>query len=108
MSITLLATYYLWPVSLPLLQIVSNGVYKSIEHRVSSNFSKERLSVATFYSLNLNSEVGPAKSLIGPHNPAVFQRVMLEKYFRDFFARKLEGKSYLEHMRIESEGDHSC
>ncbi|KAL0542710.1 hypothetical protein IC582_017784 [Cucumis melo] len=91
-----------------IMEIVSNGVYKSIEHRVSSNFSKERLSVATFYSLNLNSEVGPAKSLIGPHNPAVFQRVMLEKYFRDFFARKLEGKSYLEHMRIESEGDHSC
>ncbi|XP_038883132.1 protein SRG1-like [Benincasa hispida] len=91
-----------------IMEIVSNGVYKSIEHRVSLNCSKERLSVATFYSSNLNSELGPAKSLVGPHNPAVFRRVMLEKYFKDFFARKLEGKSYLEHMRIENEGDHVC
>ena len=106
--INLLAIYCVWPASLPLLQIVSNGVYKSIEHRVSLNFSKERLSVATFHSSNLNSELGPANSLVGPHNPAVFRRVMLEKYFKDFFARKLEGKSYLEQMRIENMGDHAC
>lgn len=91
-----------------IMEIVSNGVYKSIEHRVSLNFSKERLSVATFHSSNLNSELGPANSLVGPHNPAVFRRVMLEKYFKDFFARKLEGKSYLEQMRIENMGDHAC
>ncbi|CAK9321152.1 unnamed protein product [Citrullus colocynthis] len=88
-----------------IMEIVSNGVYKSIEHRVSLNCSKERLSVATFYSSNLNSEFGPAKSLVGPHNPAVFRRVMLEKYFKDFFACKLEGKSYIERMRIENEGN---
>ena len=84
------------------LQIVSNGIYRSIEHRAMVNSTKERLSIATFYSSNLDSELGPAPSLIGPGNPANFRRVPLEKYFKEFFARKLSGKSYLDFMRIEN------
>ncbi|KAF3450452.1 hypothetical protein FNV43_RR06534 [Rhamnella rubrinervis] len=84
-----------------IMEIVSNGTYRSIEHRATVNTSKERLSVATFYSSNLDSELGPAHSILGPQNPAIFRRVPTEKYFKDFFARKLNGKSYLDFMRIE-------
>lgn len=65
------------------------------------NSSQERLSVATFYSSNLDSELGPAHSILGPENPPIFRRVPMEKYFKDFFARKLDGKSYVDFMRIE-------
>lgn len=68
------------------------------------NSSQERLSVATFYSSNLDSELGPAHSILGPQNPPIFGRVPTEKYFKDFFARKLDGKSYLDFMRIEDGG----
>ncbi|WMV15703.1 hypothetical protein MTR67_009088 [Solanum verrucosum] len=78
-----------------LQKIVSNGVYRSIEHRAIVNSNKERLSVATFYSSNLDSELGPAHSLTGPNNPPIFRKVPVDKYFKDFFARKLDGKSYL-------------
>ncbi|KAF4347021.1 hypothetical protein G4B88_011448 [Cannabis sativa] len=71
------------------MEIVSNGTYKSIEHRATVNSSKERLSVATFYSSKLDSELGPALSIIGPENPAIFRRVPIENYFKEFFARKL-------------------
>ena len=83
------------------LQIVSNGIYRSIEHRAIVNSTKERLSVATFYSSKLDSELGPALSLIGPNNPATFWRVPLEKYLKEFFAQKLNGKAYLDFMRIK-------
>ncbi|PON54609.1 Oxoglutarate/iron-dependent dioxygenase [Parasponia andersonii] len=86
-----------------IMEIVSNGIYRSIEHRATVNSSKERLSVATFYSSKLDSELGPARSIIGPQNPAIFRRVPIEKYFKDFFARKLSGKSYLDFMRVENE-----
>lgn len=79
---------------------MSNGIYKSIEHRATVNSMKERLSVATFYSSKLDTELGPAPSLIGPNSPAIFRRVPLEKYFKEFFARKLNGKAYLDFMRI--------
>lgn len=87
------------------MQIVSNGIYRSIEHRATVNSTKERLSIATFYSSKLDSELGPAASLIGPHNPAIFKKVPLEKYFKEFFARKLSGKSYLDFMKIEDGED---
>ncbi|KAG5622252.1 hypothetical protein H5410_007470 [Solanum commersonii] len=72
-----------------MMEIVSNGVYKSIEHRAIVNSNKERLSVATFSTFNLDSELGPAHSLIGPNNPPIFRRVVVQKYLQDFFARKL-------------------
>ncbi|KAM3748492.1 hypothetical protein ACB098_05G113100 [Castanea mollissima] len=56
-----------------IMEIVSNGIYQSIEHRAIVNSTKERLSIATFYSSNLDSELGPAASLIGPGNPANFR-----------------------------------
>lgn len=87
-----------------ILEIVSNGVYRSIEHRATVNSAKERLSIATFYSSNLDSELGPATSLVGPDRPAVFQRVPIDKYFKEFFARKLNGKAYLDFMKNEVEG----
>lgn len=85
------------------LQIFTSGEYRSIEHRAIVNSDKERLSVATFYSSNLDSELGPAPSLIGADNPAIFRTVPIEMYFKEFFARKLNGKSYLDFMKIEGE-----
>ncbi|XAR66641.1 Codeine 3-O-demethylase [Bertholletia excelsa] len=85
-----------------IMEIVSNGVYKSIEHRATVNSTKERLSIATFYSSNLESELGPARSLVGLDNPAIFRRIPIEEYFKGFFARKLDGKSYLHFMKIET------
>ncbi|ESR62843.1 hypothetical protein CICLE_v10015853mg [Citrus x clementina] len=84
-----------------IMEIVSNGIYRSIEHRALVNSSKERLSIATFYSSRLDSELGPAPSLIGPSNPAIFRRMPLEEYFKEFFARRLNGKAYLDFMRVD-------
>ncbi|KAL5715837.1 hypothetical protein ACHQM5_017605 [Ranunculus cassubicifolius] len=83
-----------------IMEIVSNGAYRSIEHRATVNSSNERLSIATFYSTKLDAELGPAQSLTSLHNPALFKTVPVEKYFKDFFARKLDGKSYLDFIRL--------
>ncbi|KAJ4849965.1 hypothetical protein Tsubulata_004858 [Turnera subulata] len=83
-----------------IMEIVSNGTYRSIEHRAIVNSSKERISVATFYTSKLESVIGPASSIIGAGIPAIFRRVLTEKYLKDYFARRLEGKSYLDFMKI--------
>ncbi|PHT90125.1 hypothetical protein T459_05238 [Capsicum annuum] len=89
------------------LQILSNGVYRSIEHRAVVNSNQERLSLATFYIFNLDSELGPAHSLTGPNNPPIFRRIRVGKYLQDFFARKLDGKSFIDRMRVEMKDDKS-
>lgn len=78
-------------------------MYRSIEHRATVNWVKERLSVAMFYSPRLDGEMGPAPSLVTLEKPALFKRIGVTDYFRGFFSRELNGKSYLDVMRIQNE-----
>ncbi|XP_011085300.1 protein SRG1-like [Sesamum indicum] len=82
------------------LEIVTNGAYRSIEHRATVNSKKERLSIATFLSPNLDGQLGPASSLVTPQTPANFKTIGVTEYFKGLFSRKLAGKSYLDLMRI--------
>ncbi|XP_027341599.1 protein SRG1-like [Abrus precatorius] len=84
-----------------ILEIITNGIYRSIEHRATVNSEKERLSIATFYSPNQDGMMGPATSLITEQTPAQFKRIGVKEYFKCLFSRKLEGKSYVDAMRIE-------
>ncbi|KAL0406589.1 UNVERIFIED_CONTAM: protein SRG1 [Sesamum latifolium] len=83
-----------------ILEILTNGAYKSIEHRAIVNSKKERLSVATFLMPDLDGDLGPAASLITPGTPEKFKRIGVTEYFKGYFSRELVGKSYLDLMRI--------
>ncbi|GMH19417.1 hypothetical protein Nepgr_021258 [Nepenthes gracilis] len=83
-----------------ILEIITNGAYPSIEHRVVANSEKERLSIATFHSTKLDGKVGPAPSLITPETPALFKTLTVTDYYTSYFSRELDGKSFLDHMRI--------
>lgn len=79
-------------------------MYESLEHRVTVNSSKERISVAMFFNPKFEAEIGPVASLINAQNPPLFKRIGMEKYAQDYFSRRrLDGKSYLEKMRIKKE-----
>jgi isopenicillin N synthase-like dioxygenase len=65
------------------------------------NLEKERLSIATFYSPKQDSIVGPVESLITKQTSARFKTIGVEEYFQNFFARKLERKSFIDVLRIE-------
>ncbi|KAG7963594.1 hypothetical protein I3843_09G125700 [Carya illinoinensis] len=83
-----------------ILEIVTNGIYRSIEHRATVNSEKERLSIATFLSSKLKGDFGPAPSLVNADSPALFKRIGLLDYLKGHFSRKLDGKSYIDTMRI--------
>lgn len=59
-----------------LLQIISNGVYRSIEHRATANSEQERLSIAAFHSPRLTAEIGPVPSLISPEKESRGREVL--------------------------------
>ncbi|XP_041024771.1 protein SRG1-like [Juglans microcarpa x Juglans regia] len=82
------------------LEIVTNGIYRSIEHRATVNSEKERLSIATFLSPKLEGDFGPLPSLLNAESPALFKRIGAVDYLKGFFSRKLDGKSYIDSMRI--------
>ncbi|KAK7272615.1 hypothetical protein RJT34_29328 [Clitoria ternatea] len=83
------------------LEIITNGVYRSIEHRARVNSEKERISIAAFHSVRQDGVIGPAASLISEQKPAGFKRIGLAEYYRSRYARKLDGKSHLDAFKIE-------
>ncbi|KAE8703339.1 Protein SRG1 [Hibiscus syriacus] len=57
-----------------ILEIISNGRYCSVLHRVMVHPERERFSLATFSGLGFDGELGPAPSLISEQTPAKFTR----------------------------------
>ncbi|KAL3643580.1 hypothetical protein CASFOL_014395 [Castilleja foliolosa] len=82
-----------------IVEILSNGLYKSIEHRATVNSEKERISIAMFFNPKFEAEVGPSRSLLVQQTP-LFKRVIMEQFFKDFFSQKLDGKSFIEYMKV--------
>ncbi|KAI3513421.1 hypothetical protein L1887_20753 [Cichorium endivia] len=83
-----------------ILEIVTNGAYKSIEHRAVVNSQNERLSVATFLSPNLDGDISPAPSVVASERPPKFKRVTVVDYIKNVFSRELNGKSNIEQYYI--------
>ncbi|KAI3736776.1 hypothetical protein L2E82_26763 [Cichorium intybus] len=73
-----------------ILEIVTNGAYKSIQHRA----------VATFLSPNLDGHVSPAPSVVASERPPKFKRVTVVDYIKNVFSRELNGKSNIEQYYI--------
>ncbi|PWZ27906.1 Protein DMR6-LIKE OXYGENASE 2 [Zea mays] len=72
------------------LEIYSNGLYKSMLHRVRVNSTQTRISVASFHSVPAERVIGPAAELVDEANP---RRYMDTDYatFLNFLA-SAEGK----------------
>ncbi|CAH8304201.1 unnamed protein product [Eruca vesicaria subsp. sativa] len=83
-----------------ILEIITNGTYKSIEHRGIVNSEKERLSVATFHGMGMGKVVSPLKSLVERQKAALFRSVTIEEFLKVVFSRKLDGKAFLDVWRI--------
>ncbi|ERN14044.1 hypothetical protein AMTRI_Chr01g133500 [Amborella trichopoda] len=87
-----------------LLQIVSNGVYKSVEHRVLANPSKDpRISVAIFYSPGKRDDstfYGPIEELLSPQNPPKYRNFTMTEYLGTFFNKGLKRNSLLDHFKL--------
>lgn len=81
-------------------QVLSNGRYKSIEHRAMINTKRERISAAVFHSTHENSIVGPLPELV-KDGEMLYKTVGFLDFAKSFLAAKLDGKSHLECMKIE-------
>lgn len=81
---------------------MSNGEYKSIEHRAVVNPEKERLSIAVFHSPNIRAMIGPLPDIV-KENAANYKTISNEEYIKLVVTSKLDGKSLLDHMRLNQQ-----
>lgn len=76
-------------------------MYKSIEHRAVVNSEKERITVGMFFNPKFEAQVGPLTSLLSDQQPPLFRRMKSEDYVKDFFSRRLNGKTFLDYMKLQ-------
>ncbi|XP_008793200.1 probable 2-oxoglutarate-dependent dioxygenase At5g05600 [Phoenix dactylifera] len=80
------------------IQVLSNAIYKSVEHRVFVNAAEARISIALFYNPKGDLLVGPAPETVTPDRPPLYKPMTFDKY-RLFIRKKgLCGKSQVESL----------
>ena len=82
------------------LQVVSNGRYKSVEHRAITNSARARISIPTFYAPSMEAFVAPAAPLIDDEHPPLYRGFTYREYFDVFYSQGLKRKTVLEHFLI--------
>ncbi|KAL1293351.1 hypothetical protein HN51_053993 [Arachis hypogaea] len=83
------------------LQIMSNGRYKSIEHRVTANGSKTRVSVPIFVNPRPSDVIGPfLEVLASDGEKAKYKNVLYSDYVKHFFRKAHDGKMTIEYAKI--------
>ncbi|KAJ1399386.1 Oxoglutarate/iron-dependent dioxygenase [Sesbania bispinosa] len=82
------------------LQIMSNGRYKSIEHRVTANGSKIRVSVPIFVNPRPSDVIGPLPEVLASGEKAMYKNVLYSDYVRHFFKKAHDGKMTVEYAKI--------
>ncbi|CAN6707662.1 unnamed protein product [Malus baccata var. baccata] len=71
--------------------IVSNGEYRSVDHRVLANSSREpRVSIAMFFNVSRKDDsYGPLPELVSPEKPALYRQFTLSEFMQRFFNKRM-------------------
>ncbi|KAG2241224.1 hypothetical protein Bca52824_096790 [Brassica carinata] len=78
------------------IQILSNSIYKSSEHRVIVNSQKERVSLAFFYNPKSDIPIQPLQQLVTSNNPPLYPPMSFDEYRLFIRTQGPRGKSYVE------------
>nr|KYP37528.1 S-norcoclaurine synthase 1 [Cajanus cajan] len=82
------------------IEIWSNGKYKSVEHRAVTNKNKKRISCALFFCPQDDVEVEPLDHMIDGQNSKLYQKVRYGDHLRQTLNMKLERKTHIDVVRI--------
>nr|XP_010918786.1 1-aminocyclopropane-1-carboxylate oxidase homolog 1 isoform X1 [Elaeis guineensis] len=88
-----------------LLQLVSNDMFKSVEHRVLASREGPRVSVALFCYPSFHEQklYGPIKELLSDENPPKYREFLVQDYLDYYTSKELPGKSHLDHFKLGHE-----
>ncbi|XP_065851823.1 jasmonate-induced oxygenase 2-like [Euphorbia lathyris] len=62
------------------MQVLTNSIYKSVEHRVIVNSKKDRLSLAMFYNPRSDLIIQPCQQFVTKETPALYQPMTFHNY----------------------------
>ncbi|KAJ4724052.1 2-oxoglutarate (2OG) and Fe(II)-dependent oxygenase superfamily protein [Melia azedarach] len=84
------------------LQILSNGKYKSVEHCVIANGSRNRISVPIFVNPRPKEILCPLPEVIATGKKPVYKPVLYSDYVKHFFRKAHDGKKTIDFAKINN------
>ncbi|KAK1429066.1 hypothetical protein QVD17_11265 [Tagetes erecta] len=82
------------------LQIMSNGKYKSVEHRVIANGNENRISVPIFVNPRPGDVIGPLAEAVENGEKPIYKHVLYSDYVKHFFRKAHDGKATVEFAKV--------
>ncbi|KAL5560508.1 hypothetical protein UlMin_036719 [Ulmus minor] len=82
------------------LQILSNGRYRSVEHRVAANGSSNRISVPIFVNPRPSDVIGPLSEVLATGEKPIYKEVLYSDYVKHFFRKAHDGKGTVDFAKI--------
>ncbi|KAJ1702279.1 hypothetical protein LUZ63_002058 [Rhynchospora breviuscula] len=80
-------------------EILSNGIYKSVEHRVMIITENARISLASFHSPDNSIMLRPLPEVIGDGKPN-YGSISYQDFMKAYFDKQLEGKSVVDMLKL--------
>ncbi|KAL6992136.1 hypothetical protein U1Q18_010244 [Sarracenia purpurea var. burkii] len=81
-------------------EIITNGLYRSAQHRAITNVGKARLSVATFHDPAKTRTISPASELISESSPPRYCQVTYGNYVSSWYTKGPDGKRNIDGLLL--------
>ncbi|TYI95984.1 hypothetical protein E1A91_D01G036900v1 [Gossypium mustelinum] len=85
-----------------MVQVLSNGKYKSAEHRVRTTSTKSRVSIPIFTMPNATAKIAPLPEVVEKDGNTLYKEFVLADYMKNFFSNAHDGKKSLDFAKINS------
>lgn len=82
------------------MQLLSNGKFKSVEHRVTANVATDRISVAYFHNPQDDVVIAPASEIVKRSGSALYKPIIYKEYKMHIRMQGLCGKSHVDSLKI--------
>ena len=82
------------------LQIITNGCYRSAQHRAITNVNKARLAIATFRNPANTMVISPAFQLVRESSPLTYRPVTYGEYVSSWYSKGPEGKRNIDALLL--------
>ena len=89
---------------------MSNGEYRSVEHRVLANsLQQPKISIVEFLNFDIQNEshcYGPFPELLSPETPPRYRNFTVKEFMENFFSKGLDSKSLVHKLMLWLYIDH--
>nr|DAD47669.1 TPA_asm: hypothetical protein HUJ06_017606 [Nelumbo nucifera] len=83
------------------LEVLSNGLYKSVIHRATLNSEKTRLSIASLHSLAMDEMIDIAKELVDDKHPRGYRGSTFREFLKFISTNDITKGSFIESLKIK-------